>query len=328
VRAVLIVNPTATTTTPRQCDVLVSALAAEVDLSVTHTTGRGHAAVLAREAAATGVELVVCLSGDGTINEVVNGILTATSSAELSGRSTETAPMLGIVPGGSTNVFSRALGLPRDPVEATGALLEAIRHQQSRTVGLGKIDDRWFTFCAGVGFDADVVRHVESRRRSGSRSTARLYARVAAAQYARRIRTGSPGLMLTEHDGRRHQLSMAVVQNTSPWTYLGSRPIHGSGTASFDTGLDVMGLASLAPGVLARSVIGLLRTRAPVGNGVVTLHDASTLTICADRPVAVHVDGDFIGEREIATFSAAPAALRVAMPYAQGADVMPHPELH
>ncbi len=323
-RAVLIVNPAATTASPRRRDVLASALAAEADLTVRHTTGRGHATALAHDAAGDGVELVVCLSGDGTINEVVNGILTATHSSQASGP----VPLLGIVPGGYTNVFCRALGLPRDPVEATGALLEAIRHRQSRTVGLGKLNDRWFTFCAGVGFDADVMRHVENRRRSGSRCTTALYAGAAVAEYTRRVRSASPAFTITDHTGSRHQLAMAVVQNTSPWTYLGSRPIHGSRTASFETGLDLMGLTSLTPRVLLRSVIQLLSTGAQAGHGILTLHDACTLTIRAERPVAVHVDGDFVGERELAVFSAAPAALRVAVPQPRGADVVAHSELH
>ncbi len=324
VRAVLIVNPAATTTGPRQRDVLASALGGEVALRVAHTSGRGHAMALAHEAVEDGVELVVCLSGDGTINEAVNGILTAA----LSGSPSQPAPLLGVVPGGSTNVFCRALGLPRDPVEATGALLEAIRRRQSRTIGLGKLDDRWFTFCAGVGFDADVVRHVETRRGEGSRCTAVLYARAAAKGYIRRDRATSRVLTLTDHRGDRHRLAMAVVQNTAPWTYLGGRPIHGSRAASFDTGLDVMGLASLQPGRLLRSVIGLLVTGAPPGHGVLTLHDESTVTVRSEGPVAVHLDGDFIGERELATFSADPAALRVAVPRPSGADGAADPELH
>ena len=71
------------------------------------------------------------------------------------------------MPGGSTNVFARALGMPNDPVEATGQLLDALREGRRRTVGLGTADGRWFTFCAGMGLDAEVVGAVEKRRQKG-----------------------------------------------------------------------------------------------------------------------------------------------------------------
>ena len=89
---------------------------------------------------------MVALGGDGTVNEVVNGILSEGVRPGL--------PDLAVVPGGSTNVFARALGMPASAVEATGQILEALREGRSRRVGLGKADERWFTFCAGLGIDA------------------------------------------------------------------------------------------------------------------------------------------------------------------------------
>ena len=157
-RALLVVNPAATTTSARTREVLASALEAELKLEVAHTRHRGHAAELAREARDDGLDLVVVLGGDGTVNEVVNGLLTD--------RSHEQVPDLAVVPGGGTNVFTRALGVPRDPVEATGALLDALRENRRRSIGLGLAGDRWFTFNAGMGWDAEVVARVDRRRRS------------------------------------------------------------------------------------------------------------------------------------------------------------------
>ncbi|MDQ1644766.1 MAG: hypothetical protein QOJ50_950, partial [Cryptosporangiaceae bacterium] len=155
-RALLVVNPNATTTSERRRDVLATALRSEIDLHVVQTRRRGHAAELARTAGADGFGVVVALGGDGTVNEVVNGLLTDGPSAEV--------PALAVVPGGSTNVFARAIGLPRDPIDATSVLLEALREHRTRTIGLGRMPGRWFTFCAGIGLDAEVVRRVERAR--------------------------------------------------------------------------------------------------------------------------------------------------------------------
>src|SRR2546423_6603650 len=152
-RALLVVNHKATTTSGRVRDVLVQALRSVVDLSVEHTRERRHAAGLARQAAADGMDVVVVLGGDGTVNEAVNGLLAHGVPAS--------GPAFAVVPGGSTNVFARALGLPADWVEATGVLLEALREGRYRTIGLGRADERYFTFCAGFGLDAEVIARVE-----------------------------------------------------------------------------------------------------------------------------------------------------------------------
>ena len=131
---------------------------------IEETANRGHAAALACRAMREHVEVVIALGGDGTVNEVVNGVLTDGLHSHV--------PSVGIVPVGSTNVFARALGLPEDPVEATDELLEALRTGRRRLVSLGRADDRWFAFAAGMGFDAAVVGQVEHRRGAvGARRT-------------------------------------------------------------------------------------------------------------------------------------------------------------
>jgi len=91
-RAVLVVNPKATTTSERSRDVLVRALRSEVDLSVRYTRRRGHATTLARQAAEEGVDLVVTLGGDGTVNEVVNGLMSALPTTEAADRRPSSCP--------------------------------------------------------------------------------------------------------------------------------------------------------------------------------------------------------------------------------------------
>ena len=177
-RALLIVNPKATTTSARGRDVLARALASDLKLDVVETERRGHAIELGARAVAEAYDLVVVLGGDGTVNEVVNGLLRSADGTLPGSRPDQ--PALAVVPGGSTNVFHRALDIPRDPVEATGALLDAIRERRSRWLGLGRIDDRWFTFTAGLGLDADAVRAVERARVRGKSPSATRYAVTAS----------------------------------------------------------------------------------------------------------------------------------------------------
>src|SRR3954449_4497338 len=174
-RALLVVNPNATTTTERSRDVLARALRGEGDRELGYPQHRGHAAELAREATLSGLDVVVTLGGDGTVNEVVNGLLTKGPGAAV--------PALAVVPGGSTNVFARALGLPRDWAEGTGVILEALREGRTRTIGLGLADDRYFTFCAGFGLDAETIRRVERYRTQGRTATKGLFVASAVSQY-------------------------------------------------------------------------------------------------------------------------------------------------
>jgi diacylglycerol kinase family enzyme len=305
-RAIVVVNHKATTTTPRTLDVMLSALRHDLKLEVVETDHRGHAIELARAARRDKVDLVLALGGDGTVNEVVNGLL---------GEGNDTfVPKLAIVPGGSTNVLARNLGIPSDPVEATGLLLDAVRTGRSRPIGLGRLDDRWFTFCAGAGFDADVVRAVEQRRADGKRSSSTLYARAAVRRFfAQGDR--KHGVMRLERPGMApvEGLVLAIVANTAPWTYLGRRAINPTPRASFDDGLDLFALTKLGlPGTLRHlAEITLASHRGARGGDVLVLHDQSELVLRAERPVPVQVDGDYLGERTHLTLRSEPGALAV-----------------
>jgi diacylglycerol kinase family enzyme len=310
-RALLVANPNATTTTPRIRDVLVRALASQVDLTAVYTEERGHAAHLAREAARSKVDLVVTLGGDGTVNEVVNGLLTA-DLGPAHGRAEE-RPALAVVPGGSTNVFARALGLPRDWTEGTGVILEALRDGRTRTIGLGRAEDRYFTFCCGLGIDAEVIRRVEQARTHGATSSAPLYMRSIVAQYAVGAERRMPAITL-ERPGEPAESGLATVmiQNTAPWTYLGQRAINCSPDASFDTGLDVMAIRNLKLASTVRVIRQMLAGHSnPHGKQVLRLHDLAGFTLRTARPTAFQVDGDYLGERDKLELASIPAALRV-----------------
>jgi diacylglycerol kinase family enzyme len=303
-RALLVVNHKATTTSGRIRDVLVHALRSEVDLEVAYTERRGHAATLAQRAAKDGMDVVVALGGDGTVNEVANGVL-----AEGPGPST---PAIAVVPGGSTNVFARSIGLPNDWVEATGVLLEALREGRSRVVGLGRADDRYFTFCAGFGLDAEVIRRVEQARRRGNSSSPLLYLRSFAGHYLTPRDRRRPRVTL-ERPGEPpdSDLASVVVQNSAPWTFLGSRAIEACPDASFDLGLDLLGVRTLHSPGFARTLTRLLLADRPRGRSVLLLHDTTEFTLRAEVPIALQLDGEYLGEHDKIQFTSVPAALRV-----------------
>ncbi|MER6952695.1 MULTISPECIES: diacylglycerol kinase family protein [unclassified Streptomyces] len=319
-RALLVVNPAATTTSARTRDVLIHALASEMKLEAVTTEYRGHARDLGRQAADSGnVDLVVALGGDGTVNEVVNGLLHA-------GPDPDNLPGLAVVPGGSTNVFARALGLPNDPVEATGALLDALRENSERTVGLGlasgtpgtedeAVPSRWFTFNAGLGFDAGVVGRVEQQRERGRKSTHALYLRQAVRQLLGESQRRHGSITL-ERAGEEPvtDLVLSIVCNTAPWTYLGNRPVYASPKASFDTGLDVLGLSRLSTVAVARYGTQMLTSspeRGPHGRHAVSLHDLDQFTLHSKVPLPLQMDGDHLGLRTSVTFTGVRRALRV-----------------
>ncbi|MDQ0379320.1 diacylglycerol/lipid kinase family protein [Amycolatopsis thermophila] len=300
-RAILVVNPQATSTTAGGRDVLAHALASQVKLEVVETDYRGHALAVARDAARDGVDLVVAHGGDGTVNEVVNGLLTDGPGGSL--------PALGVVPGGSANVFARALGIARDPVEATHQLLSAIEAGRSRRVGLGLADGHWFTFNAGLGWDADVVATVADRR--GKQTNALLYMRAAVACYFR-PRSGRLPLTVQVPGEEPAQVRMAFVSNTDPWSYLGERPVHLNTECSFDRGLGLFALRKLTLPLVFRHVRQALRAEARHrGRALVRHDDLAKLSVSAEEPVNFQVDGDLIGRRTRVDFTSVPDVLTV-----------------
>jgi len=317
VPALLIVNPHATATTHLRRDVITHALASQMDLEVVETRYRGHAGTLARKAASDGFQLILTLGGDGTVNEAVNGLLR--------GRPPGADPAFAPVPGGSANVFTRALGLPADPVDATGRILESLRAGQDRRVGLGCAStreagpdaptrERYFTFNAGMGLDAEVVRVIEGLRARGRAVTPGLYLRSALRQFYGVTDRRHPALTL-EREGLSPigPLFLGIISNTSPWTYLGPRPVNPSPGAGFDTGLDVFALRRMRTVGTLNALRQMFAQRSePLrGRNVVSLHDQPAFTLRSGRPAALQVDGEYVGEHESVTFRAVPRALRV-----------------
>jgi len=315
VRALLIVNPHATSTTPLRRDVIASALSSAVELDVVQTRYRGHATGLAAQARNDGFGLVLTLGGDGTVNEAVNGILGDAAASAALGGTADDVPALAALPGGNANVFTRAAGLPADPVDATGQVLQALAEGRYRRVGLGLAGDRYFTFHAGLGLDAEVVRAVDGHRARGRAATTVLYLRMILRQFYRVTDRRHPALTL-ERDGHppAGPLFLGIVSNTAPWTYLGRRPVYTSREAAFERGLDLFALRSLGTVNTLRTASQLLSdARGPHGRSVLILHDQAEMRLSAARPVAFQLDGEYVGERESVRFLSVPDALRIVV---------------
>jgi len=317
-RAVLIVNPTATNTTPAGRDLLAHALKSRLELTVEHTNHRGHGAELGQAAAKDGVDLVVVHGGDGTVSGVVNGLL---------GRPGSTAsghiPAVAVVPGGSANVLARSLGISNDPVAATNQLIQLLddyrRHPTWRRIGLIDCGERWAVLNAGMGVDAEVVEAVEAQRDKGVKVTALRYWRVAVPitiAFSRR----EPTLTL-ELPGRDPVAGVHFVwvSNTTPWTYSNSRPMVTNPGCSFETGLGVFAL----DGMKVFPTLNVLRqilAKGPKPNAkqLVRDDDAAWLKVTSvGAPIASQFDGDYLGMRETMTFRAVPDALAVVAPPAK-----------
>ena len=313
-RGVLIVNPNATSMSRTACELTVRSLAGLVDVRVEQTKYRGHARELA--AAAHG-ELVIVLGGDGSINEVVNGVMSrgGEEGNRSEGRDGAEPPLIAVIPGGGGNVFAQALGLPADAAAAIRRVREAIEAQSYRTIGLGLAGDRYFTFTAGLGMDAEVVLEVDRLRAAGRRESASLFLRTMVRHYFRGTDRRVPTLTV-ERDGQPPltDLFLTIITNRAPWTYFRTRPVLPVPHPDFNSGLDLLALRRVRLTTIFYLVMQMLwiRRRPPRARDVLAVHGAESLTVRSSRPIAFQVDGEYLGEIETIKFEFVPHALRVA----------------
>ena len=299
-RVLLLYNPTATTTNPRVRDEIAHQLGRASTLEVAPTKQRDHASYLAAGAAHEGVDVVVTLGGDGTVNEAIQGLAR-----------TDTA--LGIIPGGSTNVWARSLGLPNDPRAATEQLVELLGAQQRRRVNLGTANGRYFCFSAGYGFDAAAVREVERRHRLKRtvRQASFLWAGLVALLrgYDPRsaditVRTGSS----EPQDGCK----AAVCCNSRPYTFLGPWAADLCPGADLDGDIDVTALTRLSvPGLLRLARVALSGGDVGTLPSVRLWHDEADVTLSSDEPLPLQVDGDYVGDETVVEIRSARQVLTV-----------------
>ncbi len=311
-RLLLIVNASASSVTARARVVIQKSLAADHDVSVAETSRPGHATRLAQGAAARRTDVVIVLGGDGTFNEAANGLA-----------GTETA--LGVLPGGSTNVFARTIGMTNDPIEATGKLLAALGSGPGAItpVGLGNVNGRRFLFHVGVGFDAAVVSMVEKRsalkRYLGHAFFAYCALRTWGFAYDRRHPHFAVTLETVE--GRQVEVKdgyFAIVLNSNPYTFIGERAFNLAPGTDLSSPLTAVVLRSLGAPTVIGMAAAALRTpadgtpprhrRTEVVTGVVSA------TVTARDRVPYQMDGEPLGEVPELRFAWEPDSLRLVRP--------------
>lgn len=296
-QVLLVVNARAGSVSERTKEVITKALAADFKLEVVDTAARNHASDLAREAVDRGFDAVLAFGGDGTINEVAQGLV-----------GTDVA--LGLLPGGTTNVMARSLGVPRDPVEATAVVAHHLRTGTRRRINVGRANERYFLFSAGMGLDAEVVRRVEADPEEKRRRREWVFVKHAFRAGLTQYRGADPEITLEVEGADPEQVLLAVCCKGRPFTYFKHRPVDVCPEARLDLGLDVFGLTRLRSSMVPRLMWSLFVSRSHVAWRTGRYHhDVASARLTSAHPLPVQVDGDYVGERVAVALELIPNAL-------------------
>jgi diacylglycerol kinase family enzyme len=309
----LIVNASASSVTPRSRVVIQRALSLRHELTVAETARRGHATRLARGAVADGADAIVVLGGDGTLNEAANGV----AGSDV---------VLGMLPGGSTNVFARTIGFTNDPIDATGELLEAMEKNSQKHIGLGKVNDRYFLFHLGIGYDAAVIERVEKRaslkRYAGHPffvwTSLLTWARMSGHKTPRfSVKFPRPSKSTTLH-GASDTVGgyFTICLNSNPYTYLGNRPFTIDPSLTLENALSVLTVRSLSgPTLMKITGSAMMSGRYLRQHGQTDFRsDVSSFEVSGFGPFPYQLDGDYVGDVEHLSVRHEPKKLRIYVP--------------
>jgi diacylglycerol kinase family enzyme len=307
-RMLIIVNPYATTVSDRLKNLVVYALQARYEVEAVDTEASEHAIEIGREARNGGYDIVVAFGGDGTLNEVANGLA-------------GTDVPISVLPGGSTNVVCRTLGIPNDVVDATEHLIGLADDFRPRRIDLGRCNGRHFVFACGVGLDATVVQRVDAHPRLKARARQWYYTWAAITGFYRQY-LRNPVRLELEIDGEKHEGITAIAQNSDPFTYFANLPVRISEDIGLEDGTLSMGVLKrasqrdmlpIAARVLSRRWHVSRHRQVDVFDGVgeAMVRSTSTDEDGVTRPLPFQVDGDYIGEHTEMRFSVDPGALTV-----------------
>jgi diacylglycerol kinase family enzyme len=305
----IIVNPYATTVSDRLKNLVVYALQGRYEVETVATEAQNHATEIGREVRDHGYDVVVAFGGDGTLNEVVNGLA-------------GTDVPVSVLPGGSTNVVCRTLGIPNDVVDATEHLLALVDDWQPRRIDLGKVDGRHFVFSCGAGIDATVVKRVDAHPRLKSAAGPYYFSWAAISALYRSYLHNPVKLRVETSSGDSADGVTALAQNSDPFTYFASRPVRVCEGIEIDDGKLAIGVLKRAaqrdmPTLIAR----LFSERRPASHHrqIEQFGDVAEATVASIsetkggiiRPFPVQVDGDYIGEKTEMTLRVDPGALTI-----------------
>lgn len=298
-KLMLISNAQAGTVTPATREVILKALQADFKVEAVDTERRDHASDLALDAVDRDFDAVIAFGGDGTINEVMQPLV----GTHLS---------FGFIPGGSTNVAARSLGLPRDPVDATAHVARRLSSNSCRRVNVGRMNERFFLFCAGMGLDAEVVKRVEADPEAKRKRGEWFFISNAFKAGLTEYRTTKPRLRITVDGEEPADVILAICSNARPFTYFKRFPVDACPEAELDKGLDFFALTKLRATTAPRLISGLFVTGAHTRwRSSVYRHDVLGATFEAEQPTPVQVDGDYVGEWTDARLDLVPEALNL-----------------
>ena len=284
-RVVLIVNPYASRVTEEAAADVERALMRIAYVRTLRTERRGHATELAR--AAADADALVVYSGDGGFNEVLNGV------------DRDDLP-IGFVPGGGTSVLPRALGLPRDPVEAAEQLAEALARDRTRRISTGRVNGRRFGFSSGIGIDAEAVRRVDERGRSeeGRRPGDLAFVATIGQMLVERRARLDPVLEIVG----RGRAAFVLVSNGNPYTFLKALAIQTAPGAGFEEGLAFLAPVSLSPRTIPPLLFALATGRH--ARNALRGYDLDRIEVRCDSPLPLQADGEDLGDVTDAVFEA------------------------
>ncbi|MET0730649.1 MAG: diacylglycerol kinase family protein [Solirubrobacterales bacterium] len=307
-RMLIIVNPYATTVSDRLKNLVVYALQGRYEVEAVSTEAQNHATEIGREAIDGGYDLVVAFGGDGTLNEIANGLA-------------GTDVPVSILPGGSTNVVARTLGIPSDVVDATEHLLGLADAFEPRPIDLGIANGRRFVFSCGSGLDATAAMRVDRNPKLKAKMGPYFYTWVAVSAFYRDY-LRDPIRMRFETPDRSAEGVTVLAQNSDPFTYFGKRPVRVCEGIEIDDGTLSVGVLRRAAQrdmgpIVARVLAERLRASGHrqidhfdgVTEGTVT--SLSTDAEGAPRPFPIQVDGDFIGVHPELELGIDPGALKI-----------------
>lgn len=317
-RALVILNPAATNAPDQARSLLQQHLGEYLTLDFFTSTHAGQAQQhiinllhsTTEKPTQPTVDLFITVGGDGTVNEVVCGMLHDQSVAHAT-RNYRALPALAVLPGGSANVFARALGFSNNFETAIRQLAQALAAKSHVPIGVGRANEHWFVINTGLGLDARVIATMEQLRKRGKRATPIRYFNTVLAEYFAGI-PNKPSLTVQTSTGEQVTgIYLTIVLNTSPWTYFGAIPIDPLPHSSFFAGLDLFAARSRSPfpAIHYRVRAMFRRLHRPGKSGPLVLHDASAFTVTSDKPIPWQVDGEAVGNAMRVDFQAAPAAI-------------------
>lgn len=278
-----------------------------MDIEVRVTTAREDAIEIAKTLNLAKCDLVISLGGDGTANEIINGLLCIPDHDR---------PAFASLPGGNANVLSRNLGFSGNPIEAAQELIQLQESHELVNLALGKVDgisvsgqelSRYFTFNAGIGIDAEVLYKMHELRNRGRKVSNLRYSIIALQRILAWTKIDSPSLDIA---GKKY--FFALILNLSPWTYVAKRAINPAPQVTMNNALSIFASRSSSIRSFAATLFAFVSNKNFTSLANFTAYeDCDDISMKALMPLWLQVDGEPLALITQARFTHQQSALRV-----------------